>query len=405
VATWTQFTSYLDGSRSILKAERDEIYDNLATLLTASGCTDAGYSLDATELTAVKSSGQMTDRARLNGPAASVTRDRLQTLFATASAAFSNYSAAVTTALAGEGISSGQRDDYINGNVESWKLWNYYKRLIDALTCMETCPSISVQFRTRSASKTKCGHSEFGTPSSPPKIYLLKVASGVALETQRLDFDCGEACFFKEERSWSGHCEYTRPACGAPTGSMEFNRVTDSDGDCLVDTFDTPEAIDCAAEALPNSFGGAGETIVINPDRWEAYYDGICRDGQTFSGNGALQLSSEYTTALLQTDVSDALDAASWSAYGGTSFTAFWTVSGDEMTISRRLVQFLITFDTPVPGSGCKLTWNLRNSGGIVSSHCENFSSGENTWEGPVLEPAEGEELYFADFAIEPGVC
>jgi hypothetical protein len=133
--TWTYFTSYLTGGRAITKEERNELLDNLQTLLAMSGCSSAGYSLNAGELTTAKANHLKHDRARLDGPSSSVTRARLQTLFATASAAFTNYSAAVTTALSGEGITSTERDTIISSALDHHKLWNYYKRLLDALAC------------------------------------------------------------------------------------------------------------------------------------------------------------------------------------------------------------------------------------------------------------------------------
>lgn len=61
--------------------------------------------------------------------------------------------------------------------VERWRGRKYYdKRVIDALTCSVSAPSLLC--RTASVSLTKCGHAEFGTPSSPPKRYLTKTFSG-----------------------------------------------------------------------------------------------------------------------------------------------------------------------------------------------------------------------------------
>lgn len=134
--TWTHFTSYLTGTRFITKDERDELYDNLAALL-AGDCSYGGYSLNSTELTAVKGSGLLTDRARLDGPSSSVTRDRIEALISTASGVFANYSAARTAALSGESISSSDLTAILGSGLDSYHLWNYYKRLIDGLQC---CP-------------------------------------------------------------------------------------------------------------------------------------------------------------------------------------------------------------------------------------------------------------------------
>ena len=133
--TWSHFTAYLDGSRPITKAERDELFDNLATALATAGCSSAGYSLNSTDQSAIKASLLLSDRASLDGPGATNTKGHLHTILETASSAFSNYSSAVTAALSGEGISSGDRDSILTARTDDFRLWNYYRRVIDALTC------------------------------------------------------------------------------------------------------------------------------------------------------------------------------------------------------------------------------------------------------------------------------
>lgn len=133
--TWSYFTAYLDGSRPITKAERDELYDNLATVLTTSGCSGAGYSLNATDQAAIKASNLLTDRASLDGPGATNTQGHLHTILETASSAFTNYASAVSAALSAEGLTSTTRGEILTARVESYKLWNYYRRVIDALAC------------------------------------------------------------------------------------------------------------------------------------------------------------------------------------------------------------------------------------------------------------------------------
>lgn len=141
--TWSYFTADLDGSRPITKAERDELYSNLTTLLGTTGCSGFGYSLNGTDQTAIRDSNLITDRASLDGPASSHTHGRFETIVSTASSAFSNYSTAVSTALTGAGITSAQRDTIITANVDDHRLWNYYRRLLDALTCVCNVPVVS----------------------------------------------------------------------------------------------------------------------------------------------------------------------------------------------------------------------------------------------------------------------
>lgn len=135
MATWTYFTAYLDGARPIRKVERDELYSNLAALLTATGCSSAGYSLNSTDQSAITGSNLLTDRASLDGPGATNTKDRLHTILETASGVWPNYATAVYNALAAEGLTATTRGNILSSNLDDHRLWNYYRRVIDALTC------------------------------------------------------------------------------------------------------------------------------------------------------------------------------------------------------------------------------------------------------------------------------
>lgn len=133
--TWSYFTAYLDASRPIAKVERDELYTNLAALLGTAGCSAAGYSLNSTDQTAIKGSSLITDLASLDGPGATNTKARLHTVLETAASAFSNYSAAVSAALTAEGLTSTTRGEIISSRIDDYRLWNYYRRVINGLTC------------------------------------------------------------------------------------------------------------------------------------------------------------------------------------------------------------------------------------------------------------------------------
>lgn len=132
--TWTYFTTYLDGTRPIAKAERDELYTNLAAKLATCSAT---LSLNSTDQTAITGSLLITDLASLDNSAGggSNTRARLGVIIAATSGAWTNYSAAVTTALSGAGMTSGERDALVSSGADSYRLWNYYKLLIDELIC------------------------------------------------------------------------------------------------------------------------------------------------------------------------------------------------------------------------------------------------------------------------------
>lgn len=172
---WSYFTDYLDGTRSITEDERNELYDNLQTVLTTSGCTEAGYSLNSDDLAAVKASGMWTDIMGLDGPGASYTADRLEAVIAAAASAFANYEDAVAGALDGEDITADERDELLASGIECTKLWNYYKRLIDGLSCEFECPEPTVEVQVRGASSYRYGFTGF---SGTPKKYRTVVSRG-----------------------------------------------------------------------------------------------------------------------------------------------------------------------------------------------------------------------------------
>lgn len=128
MATWSHFTSYLDGTRSIAKAERDELYDNLVTLLV--DC-ESSESLDSAAMTAIKDSGLLTDIAKRTGAAV----ERFEAVLQAVAADFSNFSTVESAALSAEGLSSTQRDAIVAAEIEDYRLWNYYRRIIDGLEC------------------------------------------------------------------------------------------------------------------------------------------------------------------------------------------------------------------------------------------------------------------------------
>ena len=57
--TWEKFTDYLDGTRKILTAERDELWDALAALLERCG---GRWQLVSDDMTAIKATPLETDQ-------------------------------------------------------------------------------------------------------------------------------------------------------------------------------------------------------------------------------------------------------------------------------------------------------------------------------------------------------
>jgi hypothetical protein len=386
MATWVYFTSYLDGSRFITKNERDELYDNFNSLLTGD-CSSAGYSLNSTHQTSIKDSLLLTDRASLDGPGGSNTRDRFHAVITAASSAFSNYSSAVTTALSGEGITSTQRDSIINSDFDDHRLWNYYKRLIDALTCPPPYPSISsVQCRTRSASKTKCGFSEFGTPSSPPKIYRTMSQSG----TLTMNFGTLESPFNYTD-TYSGSKNYTRPGCsysddrkitiGSPDcGSTDVSNWVEEGDEVL--RWVRELSPDCTA----GNTGSTGATITTTSST-ALFFDADSWGNPDYdSGMLSVTLSNEYTTSDLRSDALTAMLAASYGSYGASCPGGTYTLTTDELTATLRQCEYKVSFSAAVP-AGTKLHFDYYQNGVFQAHNCISLTAGDTQWIDNILPP------------------
>lgn len=293
----------------------------------------------------------------------------------------------------------------------------YLKHLLAcALDCdckstpCSTC-AITQTCRTRSASKTKCGFAEFGTPSDPPKIYLIKTQSG------GLSIAIGGG--YTYTNAWSGSLTYASAACTTTDtrqlavtvsgGCSNSHTFTGAAGQ--IDSLGNPGEyvwdLDCPSGTTSGQlFGCDGETVV-SPSV-ATYAQAGCGDPEYGTGGGAtvtLTLSSEYTTATLESNVDTALAAASWSGYGGCS-DAIFTRSSDELTISKRAVDVKLSFSAV--GSGMKLTFDVydRTSATLVSSECVNLSAGATEHVHSLNPPSTaGEAHYVTNAAIVAGSC
>lgn len=351
--TWTHFTSYLDGTRPITTAERDEVFDNAAALL-AGDCAAGGYTLNATDLAAVKASQLSTDRTCLDGPAALHLCDRLHALFEAAASAFANYDDAVATALADEGLTEAERDAILAAEVDDHRLWNYYRRLLDELTCGDcAAPIFEVQQRTASCSR-------YGFPgfTDAAKFFRTCVTRGWGWIT-------GTQFLAQAVANYPVLLCATPPTAAALTGAGSVSRYN---GACLTpDTLHPPDAAclidtetDPAAFGLPlwlddgdfpdNVTARAAETAFYGPDAGPF-------------PRGVNKLLNEITDAIFTAEVAATARAASWgsatgdSNYGG-NYAAYRRASGHIVSLAERHLRLRGKFKVPASGS-YRLKWQL----------------------------------------------
>lgn len=352
MATWTYFTSYLDGSRPITANERDELYSQLSALLTGV-CAGNGYSLNATDQAAITASKLATDRASLDGPGATNTRDHLEEVIATMSAIFTNYDTAVDDALSGEGITDTERDDMISALVDDHRLWNYYKRLIDALTCACTAPTLLC--RTASASKTKYGWNECPSFTSGVSRYFRTLTlsgsiTGVVCCLENPGYEV-DPC------TRTVGCTLNAVEGGGPYGSLVGMAITipDYSSGCsnstnIENVCDPPP---CCREPC------AGDVTETSAE--VATHSYLCDDEVDY-GSWTVTGSDEYTTSALFSAVDSALGSASWSSWSSVSCSgAFVDLSTDQVTYTKRKLEY--KFELPedlVEGQCYRITWKER---------------------------------------------
>lgn len=236
--------------------------------------------------------------------------------------------------------------------------------------CVSCCGTVStVQCRTRSASKTKCGHSEFGTPSSPPKLYLTLSLAGTLTAKTVTDADCVE-CVSKIVYAYGGSCTFSRSTCSETNTGNEQTTVY---ADCS--TPGTPT--NSATCDVPDPFVGYTQSYSttshsVNGTACQSSGGG----GHDYAGSASATLSDEYTTTDLANDVTAAVVAASWSSFATCTSASFWTQSGDDLTITKQQVTWRFNFASPA-SAGCKLVVDILKNGAAYATACFDLTAGQ----------------------------
>lgn len=174
--TWSHFTSYLDGTRPITKAERDELLDNFTEAVRLF------VRVDATKLAALKSSLLVSDRVASTAPSA--VTDHLSGVIGALSSTFCPSGLDVLAAAAtAEGLTSTEYNALFDASanrtrktaLDHHRVWNVLKRTVDGLA--ECQPQFHATFDKAPAMRTKHGHEEFTSPSTPAKRFLKKLTT------------------------------------------------------------------------------------------------------------------------------------------------------------------------------------------------------------------------------------
>ncbi len=189
------------------------------------------------------------------------------------------------------------------------------------LSCLCCCPTVlpTVQYDARSASKTKCGYSEFsGFVSSPPKKYRTRTWSGARVETSYLLPGCTGSSS-TDTLAISGSANYDS-ACSCTAAFVStFNGTPTNITDCNATT---TWATDITSATTKEDFDRANT--------------GTCQPGNFIidQADSLDELSDEYTTAQLLTNTTAALGAFpdTWVGTAGS----YYNLTTDELTNSIR---------------------------------------------------------------------
>jgi hypothetical protein len=297
MASWLHFTDYLDGSRPITKAERDELFSNYDAALR--GCSD-NYQLHGGLVAEMIANGYLHDLVPLYAFGSLASIQQLGRTITDAPVFNPSGGQRLLEAADDEGVSLDPLLEPFQrmraSQLDHYRIWNILKRAIDKLSC--ELPVL--EFRSVQAAKSKYGYTEFGYvgPTPPRKKYLRKTYSGSMLEKGYTDPD--------------GPCE-TEASCSTTntySGHIEIDRFT---GEIVENTYNV-------SSTQPDCLGGGNwESEAVSPTVYVTEGQG-CGGGtgapffyNYSSGTITETLSDEYTTEQVIIDATDALgDYSDW---------------------------------------------------------------------------------------------
>lgn len=241
-------------------------------------------------------------------------------------------------------------------------------------------PSVAIQCRTAEASITKCGFSEWsGYVSTPPKIYRKNTLQGT-VTAESVSAGC-VTCNTKITYVYSGDITTSKTTC---SGTDTRQVVT------------TPYTIDCVTPD-PATTGGASDVgpLADFTDSYTSTVHSISATGcqpvypATYTyGSADSTLSEEWTTAELETDVTNAIPTFSGSFLGGVDCTgAYYDKTTDELTITKRKMEYKFPLPSLTGYTCYSLTWDevfTPKGGGSTTSTSKSYVWNGSDTETPI---------------------
>lgn len=244
-----------------------------------------------------------------------------------------------------------------------------------------TCPQPTVEWDSRSASKTKCGLPEFdGYVSTPPKRYLTVTLAGItgSVYFENSSDPCGDdqdpyTITYSGSATLDAHtCDaeecsallvITEATTGKTYGFRPFVFGVAPIQDSAIANICPLACSDFGSEIFSDSIPATPTSATT------ATYQ---------SGAGSATLSDEYTTAQLVTNTIAALP--SWPGTWAGTAGAFINISTDELSCAARVARYRLRFKIPLVGTGknYRASWVERfiPEAGVGVSSVEVYSPG-----------------------------
>ena len=136
MATWTHFTSYLDGTRSPRRLEIDEVVANFSAALASTpggtGALRANATVNA-EISASNLISYVMALDEIGGSPSPFYVQDIGILLDTSGGFFVDFDALQTASAAAEGLTVAEYLAISAGTVDDYRVWNIYRRIIDGL--------------------------------------------------------------------------------------------------------------------------------------------------------------------------------------------------------------------------------------------------------------------------------
>lgn len=250
-------------------------------------------------------------------------------------------------------------------------------------------PAPTLVCRTSEATLSKCGFTEYGTPSSPPKYYIDRTLAG-SMTVESLLSGC-TPCIAKHVYTYSGVCTWDTVVC---TVNKAGQLTDDYYSDCVnlssSNTFAT-----CQLDVIGVFSPLAADCSSLTETTTQYKIDGtntcctIASFGFQFYGSITETLSNEYTNAVLSANVSAALPTYSGSFADGNCQSALYDLSSDEVTMTKRKTEYKFTIPSLTGYSCYRITWVERfapEAGGSPTNTALTYIWNGTATETPVYE-------------------